>query len=211
MASRGDVSFYRDLLHKRVVDCDGRPVGAILDLAAGPPNAAGSSLSVRHLVIRLHQSNHSGRDAARDRSLVLAWALVEAVEPRCVRLREARGQLAASLLDPGQILLRKHVMDQQVVDRAGLKLQRVNDIAMDYSEGALLLWGMDTGMRSFLTRVGYRWGLLGLIRPLHERLHCRLIHWNLVERIEPTRGHVRLRLSRDELRSAVRQASALAE
>ena len=36
MASRYDVSFYTDLLHKPVVDCDGHPVGALLDLSAGP-------------------------------------------------------------------------------------------------------------------------------------------------------------------------------
>jgi hypothetical protein len=114
-------------------------------------------------------------------------------------------------LEAGQILLRKHVMDQQVVDCSGLKLQRVNDIAMDFADGALHLWGMDTGMRGFLTRLGSRWGLFGLLRPLHERLHQHLIHWDFVERIEPTRGHIRLRLSRDEVRSAIRRAPAPTE
>ncbi len=204
MASRGGVSFYRDLLYKQVVDCEGHPVGAVLDLAAGLPGAASGHLAVKHLVVRPHRPRPAPAGAAG--YLVLAWEAVEALEPRCIRLRQMRTELAASPFEAGQILLRKHIMDQQVVDRSGLKLQRVNDIAMEFADGALHLWGVDTGMRGFLTRLGSRWGLFGLLRPLHERLHQRLIHWEFVERVEPARGHIRLRLSRDEVRSATRRA-----
>jgi sporulation protein YlmC with PRC-barrel domain len=207
MASRGDVSFYRDLLHKRVVDCDGRPVGAVLDLAAGQPQATPGPPSVQRLVIRPHRSAPSH---PRE-SLVLAWELVEGMEPRCIRLRQTSAALSPSPLQAGQILLRKHLMDQQIVDCRGVKLQRVNDIAMGFSEGALHVWGMDTGMRGFLTRLAHRWGLLGLLRPLHDRLRERLIRWDFVERIDPARGHIRLRLSREEIRSAIRQAPATAD
>ena len=97
-------------------------------------------------------------------------------------------------------------MDQQVVDCRGLKLQRVNDIAMDVSEGGLYLRGMDTGISAFLTRLVYRWGLLGLLRPVSRRLRRHVIRWDLVDRLEPARGHIRLRLPRDEVRSVVRRA-----
>jgi len=210
MARRADVSFYRDLLHKRVVDCDGHPVGAILDLAAGPVGLAPGAPAIQHLVIRPHRPRHSA-STGPGRCLVLPWDAVEALEPCRIRLRQARAELLPSPLEAGQILLRKHIMDQQVVDCRGLKLQRVNDIAMGYSDGMLRLWGMDTGMRGFLTRLAYGWGFLGLLRPLHKRLHQRLIQWDFVERIEPARGHIRLRLSRDEVRSATCQASASAD
>lgn len=104
----------------------------------------------------------------------------------------------------------RDLLHKQVVDCRGYKLQRVNDIAMGFSDGALHLWGMDTGMRGFLTRLDYRWGLLGLLRPLTRRLHQHLISWELVERVEPARGHIRLRLSRDEVRTAIRRAPASA-
>jgi sporulation protein YlmC with PRC-barrel domain len=210
MASRGDVSFYRDLLHKRVVDCEGRPVGAILDLAAGRPDLGTGAPAIQRLVIRPHRLRRTV--AARPpESLVLAWELVEALEPRHIRLRQARAELAPSPLEAEQILLRKHVMDQQIVDSRGFKLQRVNDIAMAFSDGTLRLWGMDTGMRGFLTRLAHRWGLLELLRPLHDRLHQRMIHWEFVERVEPVRGHIRLRLSRDEVRSTIRRPPAAAD
>jgi hypothetical protein len=204
MASRGDVSFYRDFLYKRVVDCDGRPVGDILDLAAGLSDAAAGAPAVERLVIRPHRPRRATSPRPRE-WLVLAWDVVEALEPRRIRLRHARTELAPAPLEAGQILLRKHIMDQQVVDCQGLKLQRVNDIAMGFSDGTLHLWGMDTGVRGFLTRLDYRWGLLRLVRPLTKRLHQHLISWDFVERVEPARGHIRLRLSRDEVRSALRQ------
>jgi hypothetical protein len=210
MASRGDVSFYRDLLYKRVVDCEGRPVGAIWDLAAGRPDATTGAPAVQRLVIRPHRLRRTV-SARPQESLVLAWEVVEALEPRHIRLRQASAELAPSPLEAGQILLRKHIMDQQIVDCRGFKLQRVNDIAMGFSDGTLQLWGMDTGMRGFLTRLAYHWGLLRLLRPLHDRLHQRLIRWDFVERVEPVRGTIRLRLSRDEVRSAIRQAPASAD
>lgn len=210
MASRGDVSFYRDLLYKQVVDCDGRPVGAILDLAAGLPQASAGAPAIQRLVIRPHRPFRTHSTGA-GQSLVLGWELVEALEPRRIRLRRARAELAPATLETGQILLRKHIMDQQVVDCRGLKLQRVNDIAMGFSDGALHLWGMDTGIRGFLTRLDYGWGFLGLLRPLYRHLHQHLISWDLVERVEPVRGHIRLRLSRNEVRSVLRQSSASAD
>ena len=210
MASRGDVSFYRDLLYKRVVDCNGRPVGAILDLAAGRPDPSTGAPAVQRLVIRPHRLRRTV-SARPGESLVLAWELVEALESQHIRLRQASTELAPSPLEAGQILLRKHILDQQIVDCRGFKVQRVNDIAMGFSDGTLQLWGMDTGMRGFLTRLAYRWGLLGLLRPLHNRLHQRLIRWDFVERVEPVRGTIRLRLSRDEVRSAIRQAAASAD
>ncbi|MBI2454938.1 MAG: hypothetical protein HYV46_02235 [candidate division NC10 bacterium] len=210
MASRSDVSFYRDLLHKQVVDCDGHPVGAILDLAVALPHATPGVPAIQRLVIRPHRVRRSTPAPGPGEALVLPWELVEALEPRCIRLRQARTALTPSSLEAGQILIRKHIMDQQVVDCRGVKLQRVNDIAMGFSDGTLHLWGMDTGMRGFLTRLDDPWGLLRLLRPLTGRLHQRLISWDLVERVEPARGHIRLRLSRDEIRSAIRQAPASA-
>lgn len=210
MASRGDVSFYRDLLNKPVVDCEGRPVGAVLDLAAGRPGEDPGAPAVQRLVIRPHRPLRVTSGGV-GKPLILAWELVDALEPRHIRLRRVHTELLPSSLGVDQILLRKHVMDQQVVDCRGLKLHRVNDIAMGFSEGTLRLRGMDTGIRGFLTRLDYTWGLLSPLRPLYRRLHQHLISWDLVERVEPVRGRIRLRLSRDEVRSALRQASASAD
>ncbi len=205
MATWDGISFYKDLLYKQVVDRDGQVVGAICDLATRQPNGTIDTPTVQRLVIRPHRvwRNASGRPRE---ALILAWDLVGALEHQHIRLRQTQTELAPSSLEAGQILLRKHIMDQQIVDCRGFKLHRVNDIALGFSEGTLQLLGMDTGVRGFVTRLAHRSGLLRILRPLHDRLHQRLICWDFVERVEPARGHIRLRLSRDEVRSAILQA-----
>jgi sporulation protein YlmC with PRC-barrel domain len=204
MATWDGMSFYQDLLYKQVVDRDGQAVGAIGDLATRQPNGTIDTPTVQRLVIRPHQVRRNASGRSRE-ALVLAWDLVGALEHQHIRLRRTQTERAPSSLEAGQILLRKHIMDQQIVDCRGLKLHRVNDIAMGFSEGALRLLGMDT-MRGFVTRLAHRWGLLRILRPLHDRLHQRLICSDFVERVEPARGHIRLRLSRDEVRPAILQA-----
>ena len=203
MASRDDVSFYKDLLHKPVVDRDGRPIGALLDLSAGLTPHAAAQPCVKNLLIRpLRSQRHPvARDASKP--LILPWEVVAALEPRYIRLRQPSQELDPAVLEANEVLLRKHIMDQQIVDCRGLKLQRVNDITMAFSDGTLCLWGIDTGVRGFLTRLGYRWGLLMLLRPLYERLRFRVIQWECVDRVEPARGWIRLRVSRDDIRSSL--------
>ena len=201
MASRCDVSFYKDLLHKPVVDCDGQPVGALLDLSAEPFDHAHAQPFVKHLVIQPRRLNRHGPSNVTSKPIVLPWLQVASLEPRVIRLRQATQNLGGTVLARDEVLLRKHIMDQQIVDCRGLKLQRVNDIAMALSDGTLCLWGMDTGVRGLLIRLGFRWSLLSLFRPLFGRLRHSVILWTCVDRLEPARGWIRLRISRDEVRS----------
>jgi sporulation protein YlmC with PRC-barrel domain len=211
MASRRDVSFYKDLLHKPVVDCDGRPVGALLDVSAGPLDPTSSRPCVRNLVVRPRRSRQDPAARRVAKPLVLSWDLVSSLEPCVIRLRQPGGSLGPSALDADEVLLRGHLMDRQIVDCRGLKLQRVNDLAMAMFDGTLCLWGMDTGVRGFLTRLGYRWGLLVLLRPLYDRLRLRVIRWECVDRVEAARGWIRLRVSRDEVRAIVHRTPAAPE
>jgi hypothetical protein len=133
--------------------------------------------------------------------LVISWELVASVEPRLIRLRQSTQSLDAAALEANEVLLREQIMDQQIVDCRGLKLQRVNDIALALSDGTLCLWGMDTGIRALLVRAGLRWGLLAILRPLFGHLHQRVIEWECVDRLEPARGWIRLRIPRQEVRS----------
>lgn len=207
MASRRDVSFYRDLLHKPVVDCDGLPIGALLDLSTDPFNPTPGHSCVRKLVVRPRRFGRQVPANGAGKPLVVPWELVASLEPRSIRLRQTSQDLGPATLDGTEVLLHKHILDQQIVDCRGSKLQRVNDITMAFSDGTLCPWGMDTGIRGFLTRLGFDWGLLTLMRPLYERLHHHVIRWECVDRVEPARGWIRLRVSRDEIQSTDRHAS----
>jgi len=207
MASRADVSFYRDMLHKAVVDCDGRLVGALLDLSAGPLTSSPEFARIRSLVVRPRRFGHVASFKTVGNLLIVPWELVASLDSRSIRLRQPGRDLGPEMLQDNEVLLHKHILDQQIVDCRGSKLHRVNDITMALADGTLCLWGMDTGIRGFLTRLGFHWGLLSLLRPLHERLHHHVIRWDCVDRVEPARGWIRLRVSRDEVRSTFHQTT----
>jgi sporulation protein YlmC with PRC-barrel domain len=202
MASRSDVSFYKDLLHKPVVDRDGHPIGALQDLSAGPIDGVQGPPCVRNLVVRPPRSRRQ-RSPHLSALLVLPWDLVASLEPGVIRLRQSSEEIDPAALGDDEVLLREHIMDQQIVDRRGLKLQRVNDIAMALSDGTLCLWGMDTGVHGFLTRLGLHWGVASLFRVPSVQRTSRVIEWKCVDRVERARGWIRLRISRDEVRSLV--------
>lgn len=206
MANRCDISFYRDLLRKPVVDRDGRRVGTLLDLSAAP--AAGDQVSapVRHILVRPAR----GRKAPTlpGDPLILPWGAVSAMESRRIRLTQPSDDLAPAPLETGALLLSKHVLDQQVLDVHGVKLRRVNDVSLGWADGQLHLAGMETGLRGLLTRLGDRWGLVGLPRPLSRWMGTRLIAWATVARVDPARGQIRLRLTRDEVWAQAARAEA---
>jgi len=199
MALWGEVSFYRDLLHRPVADSEGRVMGALMDLAAGPVRSPSGYAAVLSLVLRPRRAvRRSGLQAP----LVLPWDLVDSIGSRCIQLRRPCTELVSAPMVPGALLVRRHILDQQIVDCRGAKLLRVNDVTLDWADGSLHLQGMDTGARGLLTRIGHRWGLLRLLRPLHQRLRQRLIGWDLVDRVEPSRGTIRLRLPREAIQAA---------
>lgn len=197
MANRCDISFYRDLLRKPVVDRDGRRVGILLDLSAAPAGGDPASTAVRHLLVR--PARGRGGIPRQGDPLILPWEAVSAMESRRIRLAQLSADLAPAPLETGALLLSKHVMDQQVLDVHGVKLRRVNDVSLGWADGQLHLAGMETGLRGLLTRLGDRWGLAGLPRPLSRWMGARLIAWATVARVDPARGQIRLRLTRDEV------------
>jgi len=76
-------------------------------------------------------------DHGAGKPLVIPWELMASLEPRFIRLRQSCQGLHAAALEANEVLLREQIMDQQIVDCRGLKLQRVNDIAMALSDGTL--------------------------------------------------------------------------
>lgn len=91
--------------------------------------------------------------------------------------------------ESGDILLLRDVMDQQIVDTAGARVVRVNDLQLGEAEGEMCVLGIDISTRGLLRR-------LGLTKTgLFNWLNVRLIDW---KQTQPIRGTLKLeRLSKD--------------
>lgn len=99
----------------------------------------------------------------------------------------------------GQVKLRTQLLDRQIVDTAGAKVVRVNDLRMVWRQNRLLLSSVDVGFSGLLRRAGLLTGFNRFLSLLFEsRLNDNLIPWNLVQDIG-SEDALRLRLPHSRL------------
>ena len=169
--------FLSQVLGRPVFDSDGARVGTVRDFLIAsdlpyPPVVA--------LVI-------DTRDGARE----VPWIDVASVTPRGAALnRIFKPELYAPPQHLDLVWLRRDVLDRQIVDTTGMKLVRVNDIAITPLNDDLRVAGVDSSFAGLLRR-------LGLERLAGGRY--RLIDWEQVD-IGPALSEVRLKVPYDRLR-----------
>jgi magnesium transporter len=170
--SNDAVWYFYDLLRQRVLDHERHYLGRVADLVADlqehdPPITgliiAGLGKSLQHL----------------------PWSWVEELLPGTIRLRlGAKEALNPIISLPGEVLLRKGLLDKQIVDTGGAKVVRVNDLQLRQRNGTLLLSKVDVGMRGLLRRLRLLRVVAAIIRWLFDyTLPEKLIAWRLVQSV----------------------------
>ena len=176
-----------DFLGHRVVGPEGHALGRVVDLVAElreqDPPITGLILSGPHKS-RRH----------------LSWTWVEDMLPDSVRVRAgAQDSLSGVTISPGEILLRKGLLDKQIVDTGGAKVVRVNDLHLHRRNGNLVLARVDVGMRGLLRRLGLLRVTAALIQWLFGyTLPDNLIAWRLVQPVG-SQDILRLKFSQTRL------------
>jgi CBS domain-containing protein/sporulation protein YlmC with PRC-barrel domain len=172
--------FLSQILGRPVLEPDGARVGTLRDLlilteVPYPP--------VRAVVVRSARRLHA-----------VPWSDVSSVTPRGTALRRPFAPQAYPEPGADLIWLARDVLDKQIVDTAGVKLVRVNDLALVPINDELRLGGVDSSTAGLLRRLGLEWpaGLLG-------RGRLRLIDWEQVD-VGPAIDEVRLNVTFDRLR-----------
>jgi len=186
-----------DFLGHRVVDPQGHSLGRLFDLVAD---------------LREHDPPITGLilSGPRKSRQQLAWTWVEEVLPDEVKVRSgALDSLSAVATSPGEILLRKGLLDKQIVDTGGAKVVRVNDLQLRQRNGHLVLSRVDVGTRGLLRRLGLLRVTAALIQWLFGyTLPDNFIAWRLVQ---PVGSHDILRLKFSQTRLARLHPADLAD
>ena len=175
--------FLAHLLGRPVCDADGQRVGTIADFCVVTgdlfPRVSGILMTRR------------GRRAG-----VLPWELVARIDERGATLAAAEQEPSLRDLAPDEILLRRDILDQQIVDLHGRRVVRVNDLRLARTDGEFRLVGVDVGARALLRRLNLEW----LAQALRLRMPSRLISWNYVQPVAGGQAGVRLHVAHDRLR-----------
>ncbi len=99
----------------------------------------------------------------------------------------------------GEILVKRDLLDKQIVDVDGAKVVRVNDIRLGAMDEKLCIFSVDIGLRGLLRRLGYeRFGerfaqFIGREIPHSE------ISWDYVQPLEPNSSRLALNIARNQM------------
>ena len=115
--------------------------------------------------------------------LALDWAEVSAFDGDTVTLRPGAEKAGTSVeVGAEEILLKVDLLDKQVVDTFGAKIERVNDVHLLIVDHELRIVHVDFGVRGILRRLGWLRAADGLMDWLFGyRFPEKLVSWKYVQ------------------------------
>ena len=163
-----------------VRDRQGEPIGKVADLIVA---LGGQYPPVTGLVV-----------VTDKRRIFLPWSSVEALDASGARLRTNTIDIDKFKQRPNEILLRRDLLDKQIVDIDGRKVVRVNDLRLDEIEGTNRLVAVDVGASGLLRRLGLERPYRAVARSLGLPLPERYINWEDVDPVETSVASIKLRV-----------------
>jgi magnesium transporter len=184
MAYVSDV-YLSEILGKQVIDQYGREVGKLWDLqiVPGPANPR-----VNRLIIK-----------QRNRLFDVPMESLHLLNRLIITLNLSDSVLGR--YEPGEddMLVKKHILDKQILDVNGAKVVRVNDIKLGEGDGTVSVIGIDVGLNGILRRIDggslIQKTLLALGKPLKEHI----IRWNYLQTMDPQLRHLTLTVAKKQL------------
>lgn len=164
----GDHFMLASLLKREVRDAEGREVGHLedlaVDLASRPPVAT-------DLAVHLDWTDRVGDvllpRAVEDIALLLPWEELEAIEPEALYLKHVHPEFPV-VSSQGKVLLRRDILNKQIVDEEGNRLQRVDAVILRREGILLFLEGLQVGTEWFPAGKRLQ-NLVGRLRRRYQR------------------------------------------
>jgi Mg2+ transporter MgtE len=166
--------FLSALLREHVCDLDGRRLGSLKDICV----SLGEAFPVVTALV-VSQPSLTNND------LIIPWAQVDNLEEeRRIHLTVKQAQIGDYTPYSDEILLRRDILDTQIVDTQGFRVVKVNDLKLAQIKGTARLIGVDISLNGLLRRLGAEW----LLKLVPARVEERIITWNYVEPIQVKTG-----------------------
>jgi len=136
--------YFSQLLDRRVLKADRRPIGKLADM----------KVRLAELFPRI--SSVVIKPRRRKKLMELDWAEVDFLNGTKLVLRPgAEDRLRPLSVGSDELLLREELLDKQVVDTFGAKIERINDIHLLVVNKDLHIVHVDYGLRGLIRRLGW--------------------------------------------------------
>jgi sporulation protein YlmC with PRC-barrel domain len=175
---------FTDLLRVKVFDAKGRHMGHVQDLAIeSPPSAP----RITHVGVHLSWTDRVGDimlvRRTEDVVLLLPWSEVTGFGPDAFRIGgehpELRVETAAD-----RLLLRRDVLDKQMTDREGNRLQRVDDVLIEKGPDSPVVAGLKVSTGMLVASPGLRRRIEMLKRRFKSKYDIEVIPWEAIQAID---------------------------
>lgn len=136
--------YISELLHNKISDSSDSVIGKLEDILISPKGGAFSPLEF--LVIK----------TLPDRQIrFVPYNFVENFTSKTISLKNLFSGISMDRLPPGPyIYLKQEVLDRQIVDVAGTRVVRVNDLRIGNFDNKMCVLGIDSSFRGLLRRLG---------------------------------------------------------
>lgn len=119
--------------------------------------------------------------------LFIPWSQVHSIEEPQIRLTVNQSQIASYEPHEDELLLKRDILDTQIVDTQGFRVVKVNDLKLAQIKKAARLVGVDIGMSGLLRRLGWLPVVETVSHVTPLRVPERIITWNYVEPVRTVR------------------------
>lgn len=173
--------YISELLHNKVTDSSDTVVGKLQDVLIQPKN--GSFPPLEYLLVIKNKTREK---------VFIPFSLVENFTEKNITLKTLFNKAVTNQL-PGQnyIYLIKDVLDKQIVDVAGTRVVRVNDLRLGTMEDRMCVVGIDSSFKGLLRRIG-----LGRV-IFADLFKVQLIDWRKTELLQS--GPLQINTASDNL------------
>lgn len=174
------------VIGRSVINSSGEEIGVLRDLIMVPGEVFPE---VSHIVIK-----------GRKGKMSLPWGEVALFTHVVIS--------ASSVTPPGlhayeygeaEILVRRDLLDKQIVDVDGAKVVRVNDIKLGKLHDKLCIFSVDIGFRGLLRRLGYERFGESMARLIKKDIPTVEISWEYVQPLEPHSSKLALNIARNQM------------
>lgn len=176
--------YLSSVLGKTVINEQGKEIGTLWDMVMVPGEVFPV---VSHLLVRMRREVVAvpWRDISLFNSFVVSIADRAAVTPHGLR--------------EGEILVKRDILDKQIVDVNGAKVVRVNDLKLGSHKNLLCIFAVDIGFRGLLRRLGYERFGERIARALKRDLSHQEIGWQYVQPLEANVSRLALTMIREQM------------
>ncbi|QEM68566.1 magnesium transporter [Geobacter sp. FeAm09] len=173
------------VIGRSVINSRGEELGLLRDLIMVPGEVFPE---VSHIVIK-----------GRKGKMLLPWSEVSLFTHVVISSAGIAPGLRPYEYREAEILVRRDLLDKQIVDVDGAKVVRVNDIKLGKLHDKLCIFSVDIGFRGLLRRLGYERFGENVARLIKKDIPNAEISWEYVQPLEPHSSKLALNIARNQM------------